>query len=216
LLQPAQASLKKTQKLHQPLRLQLSNSAYLVVGLGNPGPGYAANRHNVGQMVLDVLAKRVGVGFKAHKSNAVIAETRLGVGGPKVILAKPLSFMNTSGGPVANLAKFFDVSVDHVIVVHDELDIPVHDVRIKQGGGHAGHNGLRDIISALGSQDFLRVRVGIGRPHGQQEVSDFVLKDFSSVEKKELALTLETSADAIEAILVDGLIKAQQKFHSAS
>jgi PTH1 family peptidyl-tRNA hydrolase len=166
-------------------------------------------------MVLDVLAKRVGVSFKSHKSNSVIAETRLGVGGPKVILAKPLSFMNTSGGPVANLAKFFDVPSTHIIVVHDELDISVHDVRIKQGGGHAGHNGLRDIISAIGTQDFVRLRVGIGRPHGQQEVSDFVLKDFSSTEKKELDLTLETAADAIEAILVDGLIKAQQKYHSA-
>jgi PTH1 family peptidyl-tRNA hydrolase len=166
-------------------------------------------------MVLDVLAKRVGVSFKSHKSNSVIAETRLGVGGPKVILAKPLSFMNTSGGPVANLAKFFDVPSTHIIVVHDELDISVHDVRIKQGGGHAGHNGLRDIISAIGTQDFVRVRVGIGRPHGQQEVSDFVLKDFSNTEKKELDLTLETAADAIEAVLVDGLIKAQQKYHSA-
>jgi PTH1 family peptidyl-tRNA hydrolase len=165
-------------------------------------------------MVLDTLAVRVGVGFKSHKTNSVIAETRLGVGGPKVILAKPLSFMNTSGGPVVGLAKFFDIAPGHIIVVHDELDIAVHDVRIKQGGGHAGHNGLRDIISALGTQDFVRVRIGIGRPTGQQETSDFVLKDFSTVEKKELALTLETGADAIEAILVDGLMKAQQQFHS--
>ena len=166
-------------------------------------------------MAIDVLASRVGVGFKAHKSNSVIAETRLGIGGPKVVLAKPLSFMNNSGGPVANLAKFFDVDADHVIVVHDELDIPVHDVRIKKGGGHAGHNGLRDIISALGTQEFIRVRVGIGRPPGSQEVSDFVLKDFSTTEKKDLPTTLESAADAIEAILVDGLTKAQQRFHSA-
>ncbi len=166
-------------------------------------------------MVLDTLANRVGVGFKSHKSNAVIAETRLGVGGPKVILAKPLSFMNNSGGPVSSLAKFFDIKPDHVIVVHDELDIAVHDVRIKRGGGHAGHNGLRDIIAALGTQDFLRIRVGIGRPPGQQEVADFVLKDFSSTEKKDLGVTLETSADAIEAILTDGLTAAQQRFHSA-
>lgn len=165
-------------------------------------------------MVIDNLAKRIGVGFKAHKSNSVIAETRLGIGGPKVVLAKPLSFMNTSGGPVANLAKFFDISPEHIIVVHDELDIAVHDVRIKRGGGHAGHNGLRDIISALGTPDFVRVRVGIGRPPGQQEVADFVLKDFSSNEKKDLEVTLETASDAIESILVDGLTKAQQKFHS--
>ena len=200
---------------HLLQRRKLSSSTYVIVGLGNPGPGYSHNRHNVGQMVLDVLANRVGVGFKAHKSNSVIAETRLGIGGPKVVLAKPLSFMNNSGGPVSNLAKFFDVDADHVIVVHDELDIPVQDVRIKIGGGHAGHNGLRDIISALGTQEFIRVRVGIGRPPGSQEVSDFVLKDFSSSEKKELPTTLESAADAIEAILVDGLIKAQQRFHSA-
>ncbi|MFM5904277.1 MAG: aminoacyl-tRNA hydrolase [Microbacteriaceae bacterium] len=193
----------------------MSNLPYLVVGLGNPGPGYSGNRHNVGQMVLDTLAERVGVGFKSHKTNSVIAETRLGIGGPKVILAKPLSFMNTSGGPVAGLVKFFDIKPSHVIVVHDELDIDVHDIRIKLGGGHAGHNGLRDIISALSTQEFIRVRVGIGRPPGTQEVSDFVLKDFSSTEKKELGVTLERSCDAIESILVDGLAKAQQKFHSA-
>ena len=166
-------------------------------------------------MVLDTLAQRVGVSFKSHKTNSVIAETRLGVGGPKVILAKPLSFMNTSGGPVAGLAKFFDVSASHIIVVHDELDIPVHDVRLKQGGGHAGHNGLRDIISAIGTTDFIRIRVGIGRPPGQQEVADFVLKNFSSTERKDLDLTLETGADAIEAVLVDGLAAAQQKYHGA-
>jgi PTH1 family peptidyl-tRNA hydrolase len=173
------------------------------------------NRHNVGQMVLDTLAKRVGVSFKSHKTNSVIAETRLGVGGPKVILAKPLAFMNTSGGPVAGLAKFFDVSPSHIIVVHDELDIPVHDVRLKQGGGHAGHNGLRDIVTAIGTTDFIRIRVGIGRPPGQQEVADFVLKNFSSTERKDLDLTLESGADAIEAILVEGLAAAQQKYHGA-
>lgn len=164
-------------------------------------------------MALDLLANRVGVGFKAHKSNSVIAETRLGIGGPKVVLAKPLSFMNNSGGPVSSLVKFFDIDADHVIVLHDELDISVHDVRIKKGGGHAGHNGLRDIISALGTQDFIRVRIGIGRPPGSQEVADFVLKDFSSTEKKDLPVTLERAADAVESILVDGLIQAQQKFN---
>ena len=203
------------QPLHLLPRQKLSSSTFVVVGLGNPGPGYSHNRHNVGQMAVDLLAGRVGVGFKAHKSNSVIAETRLGIGGPKVVLAKPLSYMNNSGGPVANLAKFFDVDADHVIVVHDELDIPVQDVRIKKGGGHAGHNGLRDIISALGTQEFIRVRIGIGRPPGSQEVADFVLKDFSAAEKKELPTTLESAADAIEAILVDGLTKAQLRFHSA-
>jgi PTH1 family peptidyl-tRNA hydrolase len=123
--------------------------------------------------------------------------------------------MNRSGQSVVALALYYKILPDEILVVHDELDMPPGAIKLKRGGGHAGHNGLRDIISAIGTQDFVRVRVGIGRPHGQQEVSDFVLKDFSSTEKKELDLTLETAVDAIEAILVDGLIKAQQKYHSA-
>jgi PTH1 family peptidyl-tRNA hydrolase len=192
----------------------MSNDVWLVVGLGNPGPGYSGNRHNVGQMVLVVLADRLSAGFKAHKANASVAETRLGFGGPKLILAKPGSYMNTSGGPVSGLAKFYDVAPDHIIVIHDELDIPADDVRVKVGGGHAGHNGLRDIIAALGTQEFVRVRVGIGRPPGRMEVSDFVLKDFSSTERKSLPVTLEIAADAIEAIASSGALAAQQKFNS--
>ena len=187
---------------------------FLVVGLGNPGPDYAFNRHNVGQMVLDTLAARLGVKFSKHKANAMVAETRLGIGHEKLILAKPLSYMNTSGGPVANLAKFYDVDPANIIVIHDELDIPAEDVRIKFGGGHAGHNGLRDIISALGTNAYIRVRVGIGRPPGSMDTADFVLKNFSSTEKKELPTTLEISADAAEAIVKDGLAAAQQRFHS--
>ncbi|MDE2387091.1 MAG: aminoacyl-tRNA hydrolase [Actinomycetales bacterium] len=192
----------------------MSNDVWLVVGLGNPGPGYSGNRHNVGQMVLAVLADRLSAGFKAHKANASVAEARLGFGGPKLILAKPGSYMNTSGGPVSSLAKFYDVDPAHIIVIHDELDIPADDVRVKVGGGHAGHNGLRDIISALGTQEFVRVRVGIGRPPGRMEVSDFVLKDFSSTERKSLPVTLEIAADAIEAIALGGALAAQQKFNS--
>jgi len=187
---------------------------YLVVGLGNPGPDYSANRHNVGQMVIDVLAARLGAGYKSHKAGAVIAETRLRAGGDKIILAKSTGYMNTSGRPVAGLLKFFDIPVERLIVVHDELDIPAQDVRIKFGGGHAGHNGLRDIIAATGSNDFIRIRVGIGRPPGQQPTADFVLKNFGTVERKELPVTLELAADAIEAIITDGLAAAQQRFHS--
>ena len=156
----------------------MSNSTWLVVGLGNPGPDYAANRHNVGQMVLDLLADRISANYKSHKANAAVAEGRLGFGGQKIILAKPGTYMNTSGGPVANLMKFYDVDVQHVIVVHDELDIDAGAVRIKQGGGHAGHNGLRDIQAVLGSADFWRLRIGIGHPRTlnlTQEVADFVL-----------------------------------------
>ena len=196
-----------------PPRQQLSNTAFLVVGLGNPGPGYAGNRHNVGQMVIDTLAKRQSANLKSHKANAAVAETKLG--SVRLILAKPLSYMNTSGGPVANLAKFYDVPAENVIVIHDELDIPADEVRIKFSGGHAGHNGLRDIISALNTNDFIRVRVGIGRPPGQMETAAYVLKDFSSAEKKSLPVTLEIAADAVEAIATKGLQAAQQEFHSA-
>jgi PTH1 family peptidyl-tRNA hydrolase len=188
------------------------SDTFLVVGLGNPGPGYAFNRHNVGQMVVDILAKRIGASWKSHKAGAMVAEGRLGFGGAKIILAKSNSYMNTSGRPVAGLMKFYDVDLAHTIVLHDELDIPPHDVRIKVGGGHAGHNGLRDIIAACGAE-FVRVRIGIGRPPGQMEVSDFVLANFGTAEKKELPVTLEISADAAEAIITDGVTAAQQKFH---
>ncbi|MEY4452969.1 MAG: hypothetical protein RIT51_647 [Actinomycetota bacterium] len=164
-------------------------------------------------MVIDVLAKRQNANLKSHKANAAVAETKLG--SVRLILAKPLSYMNTSGGPVANLAKFYDIPAENVIVIHDELDIPADEVRIKFSGGHAGHNGLRDIISALNTNDFIRVRVGIGRPPGQMETAAFVLKDFSSTEKKSLPVTLEIAADAVEAIATKGLTAAQQEFHSA-
>jgi PTH1 family peptidyl-tRNA hydrolase len=166
-------------------------------------------------MVLDVLADRIGAKFKSHKAGAVVAEGRLGMGGPKLILAKSTGYMNTSGRPVSGLLKFYGVPLENLIVLHDELDIPAADVRIKVGGGHAGHNGLRDIIAACGGPEFIRVRVGIGRPPGQMATADFVLKDFGTVERKELPVTLEISADAVEAIVRDGVGPAQQKFHSA-
>ena len=192
----------------------MSNQTWLVIGLGNPGPDYANNRHNVGQMVLDVLANRISANFKSHKSNANVAEGRISMGGPKVILAKPGTYMNTSGGPTSSLMKFYDIDVNHVIVVHDELDIDAGTVKIKQGGGHAGHNGLRDIISAAGSNDFVRVRVGIGRPPGRQDAADFVLKDFSSTERKDLPLLLELSADAVEAIVTKGPLDAMNSVNA--
>ena len=186
----------------------MSNSTWLVVGLGNPGPDYAANRHNVGQMVLDILADRISATFKSHKANASVAEGRIGFGGPKVILAKPGTYMNNSGGPVAGLMKFYDVAIQNVIVVHDELDIDAGAVRVKQAGGHAGHNGLRDIIAAADSNDFVRVRVGIGRPPGRIDAADFVLKNFSGDERKELPLLLALSADAVEEIVTKGVLEA--------
>jgi PTH1 family peptidyl-tRNA hydrolase len=166
-------------------------------------------------MVLSVLADRISASFKSHKSNAAVAEARLFAGGPKVILAKPGSYMNTSGGPVSSLMKFYDIPVENVIVIHDELDIDAETVRIKQGGGHGGHNGLRDIIAASGSNDFARIRVGIGRPPGRMDTADFVLKDFSSTERKNLPVTLEIAADAVEAIVRNGVQAAQNVFNTA-
>ena len=192
----------------------MSNSTWLVVGLGNPGPDYAANRHNVGQMVLDILADRISASFKTHKANASVAEGRLGFGGPKIILAKPGTYMNNSGGPVAGLMKFYDVPLQNVIVVHDELDIDAGAVRVKQAGGHAGHNGLRDIIAAADSNDFVRVRVGIGRPPGRQDAADFVLKNFSAEERKELPLLLALSADAVEEIVTKGALEAMNSVNA--
>ncbi len=188
---------------------------WLIVGLGNPGAQYQGNRHNVGQMVLDELAGRVGAGFKTHKARAQVVEGRLGIGGPRVVLAKPMSYMNVSGGPVSALAGFYGITPDHVVAVHDEIDIPFNTVKLKTGGGEGGHNGLRDISKALGTKDYLRVRVGVGRPPGRMDTADYVLRDFGSAELKELPFLLDEAADAVELLLREGLTSAQQKFHPA-
>ena len=192
----------------------MDDDHWLVVGLGNPGPGYAGNRHNVGQMALALLADRASVSFKNHKTNSAVAEGRSFAAGPKLILAKPNTFMNVSGGPVAALLRFYKIPPSRLIVLHDELDIPFDSVRLKSGGGHGGHNGLRDIISAIGTGDFTRVRIGIGRPPGRQPAADYVLKDFTSDERDLLPSTLTDAADATELITTDGLTAAQLKFHS--
>jgi len=184
---------------------------WLVVGLGNPGPTYAGNRHNAGFLVLDELAARVGGRFKAHKGRADLIEGRLA--GQRALLAKPKCYMNESGGPVASLRDFFKLSVEQVVVVHDELDIPFGVLRLKRGGGDNGHNGLRSISSALGSKEYLRVRVGIGRPPGRQDPADFVLKDFSSAQMKDLGFLVDRAADAVEALLTGSLDSAQNTFH---
>ncbi|MGO4599214.1 aminoacyl-tRNA hydrolase [Terrabacter sp. 2RAF25] len=191
---------------------------WLVIGLGNPGPGYAGNRHNVGAMALEELAGRAVGGraaFKAHKVRARVAEMRLTVGGPKVVLAVPSSYMNESGGAVAGLMKYYDVPVERLVVIHDELDIDAGLVRLKQGGGEGGHNGLRSVTKSLGSKDYLRVRLGIGRPPGRQDPADFVLKDFSKAERTDvLPFLLDEGADAVEALIEVGLLDAQQRFHA--
>ncbi|MDO4898050.1 MAG: aminoacyl-tRNA hydrolase [Rothia sp. (in: high G+C Gram-positive bacteria)] len=193
------------------------SDAWLVVGLGNPGAEYEKTRHNIGQMVVDELARDVGGSFKKHgRARAQVLEGRLGMGGPKVVLAKPLTYMNVSGGPVSALVQFYGVEPDHVIAVHDELDIPFDTVKLKMGGGEGGHNGLRDITKALGTKDYYRVRAGIGRPPGRMQVSDFVLKPFSSTEVKELPFLIGNAAEAVEILIKEGLLAAQQKFHGAA
>jgi PTH1 family peptidyl-tRNA hydrolase len=188
---------------------------WLIVGLGNPGAEYSRNRHNVGQMVLDELASRVGGTFKIHKTRAQVLEGRLGIGGPRVVLAKPVTYMNVSGGPVSGLARFYDIDPSRVVAVHDEIDIPFNTVKLKLGGGEGGHNGLRDISKALATKDYLRVRVGVGRPPGRMDTADFVLRDFAPAEKKELPFLLDEAADAVELLIRDGLTAAQQRFHPA-
>jgi PTH1 family peptidyl-tRNA hydrolase len=185
----------------------------LVVGLGNPGPRYAGNRHNVGFMVLDELARRVGGSFKAHRGRADVVETRLGE--RRAILAKPKCYMNLSGGPVASLRDFFKVPPADIVVVHDELDIPYGTLRLKLGGGDNGHNGLKSITQSIGSREYHRVRFGIGRPPGRQDPADFVLNDFSGAERKELPFHVDRTADAVEALLAKGLAMAQNEFHGS-
>lgn len=187
---------------------------WLIVGLGNPGPQYEATRHNIGQMVIDELAARRSERFSAHKGGARVSETWLRPGAAKLILAKPNSFMNVSGGPVSSLAKFYGIAPDHVVIIHDELDIPFDSVKLKVGGGHGGHNGVRDVAKALGTPDFPRVRVGIGRPPGRQDPADWVLSPFPASQRQELAMLVADAADAVEMTVDEGLLAAQQRFHA--
>jgi PTH1 family peptidyl-tRNA hydrolase len=185
---------------------------WLVVGLGNPGQEYAGNRHNAGRMVAEHLADRIGVRFRRHRSRADIAEGVLA--GKPVTLGIPRSYMNLSGGPVAALRDFYKIPAGRIVVVHDDLDLAFGEVRLKRGGGAGGHNGLRSVTAALGSPDYYRVRLGIGRPPGRMDPAVFVLRDFGAAERKELPLVIDRSADAVEALLRDGLARAQNAFHA--
>ncbi|MEU4237810.1 aminoacyl-tRNA hydrolase [Actinoplanes sp. NPDC026619] len=192
----------------------MSDEPWLVVGLGNPGKEYAGNRHNAGFMVADLLASRVGAKFgRSKRAHADMAEGRLGFGGPKLVLVKPLTFMNLSGAPVVSLAQFFKVPVSNVIAVHDELDVPFGEVRAKRGGGEGGHNGLRSMSKSLSSKEYARVRFGVGRPPGRQDPADYVLSDFSGTERKELEFLIDRAADVVEAIVLEGVEWAQNKYH---
>jgi len=183
----------------------------VIVGLGNPGPGYAGNRHNAGFMVVDELARRVGGRFTAHKTGADVLEARLA--GRRVVLAKPRSFMNISGPAVAATARYFKIPPTDVVVVHDDLDLEYGVLRLKRGGGEGGHNGLRSISACLGSKEYLRVRFGIGRPPGRMDPADYVLRDFSVIQRRELDLLVDRCADAVEQLLAQGLAATQNQLH---
>jgi len=192
------------------------DDTWLVVGLGNPGPSYAANRHNVGHMVLDVLAGRVGGLFKAHRrARSDVLEGRLGgVPGQRVVLAKPRAYVNESGGPVSALLGYYDIRPGRMVVVHDELDIPYGTLRVKLGGGDNGHNGLKSIRRSIGTGDYHRVRFGIGRPPGRQDPAAFVLRDFSTAERKELDWAVDRAADCVESLVCEGLERTQNQYNS--
>ncbi|SNT19725.1 peptidyl-tRNA hydrolase, PTH1 family [Asanoa hainanensis] len=193
-----------------------ATAPFLVVGLGNPGKEYAKNRHNVGFMVADLIAERIGAKFGRHRrAVADVAEGRLGFGGPRLVLVKPLTYMNLSGGPAVALAQFYKVPPEQIIAVHDELDIPYGQIRAKIGGGEGGHNGLRSMSKSLGTKDYARVRFGIGRPPGRQDPADYVLNDFSAAERKELEFLVDRAADVAEAVSSKGVEWAQNAYNGS-
>jgi PTH1 family peptidyl-tRNA hydrolase len=191
---------------------------WVVIGLGNPGPAYAGHRHNVGYLVADELVRRLGTPFKAHRaSRSEVADARLGIPGtpgPRVVVVRPRCYMNEVGGPTKAVLKFYGVTPDRLVAVHDELDIPFDTMRVKLGGGDNGHNGLRSIRASLATGEFYRVRVGIGRPPGRQDPADFLLSNYSSAERKELPFQVDRAADAVESLLTLGLAETQQRFNS--
>ncbi len=192
---------------------------WLVVGLGNPGSEYAQTRHNVGHMTVDVLASRTGAALNAHRTRTHVADTRLGVlpggaPGPRVVFAVSDSYMNTSGGPIGALASFLGIGVDHLLVIHDDLDLPSQELRLKRGGGEGGHNGLKSISQVMGTRDYHRLRIGIGRPPGRQDPADFVLARLAARDRPEWDVTFEEAADAVEDVITRGFLEAQQTLHS--
>ena len=192
---------------------------WLVVGLGNPEPRYARNRHNIGRMVIDLLVGRTGATLSRHRTRARVAEVRLGLlpggaPGPRAVLAEPTAFMNVSGGPVRALTQFYGLGAERLLVIHDDLDLPEHTLRLKRGGGEGGHNGLRSVSQALGTRDYARLRVGIGRPPGRQDVADFVLTDLPPRSRAQWGVTLEQAADAVQAVVLKGFERAQAVLHA--
>ncbi|MDK8345862.1 aminoacyl-tRNA hydrolase [Brevibacterium sp. UMB1308A] len=189
---------------------------YLIIGLGNPGPRYANTRHNIGHMVLDELARRCGATLVSTKTRALAASVGDlgGVVGTKAVLMKSATYMNDSGIPVRQLADFYSIDPDHVIAIHDDVDLPFDSIKLKLGGGEGGHNGLRSMSKHLGTRDYLRVRAGVGRPPGRMDTADYVLQNFSSAERKDLPIFVSDCADAVEDLVLKGLTEAQQRYHS--
>jgi PTH1 family peptidyl-tRNA hydrolase len=187
---------------------------WLVVGLGNPGPGYAKNRHNVGFMIADLLAERIGAKFgRAKRAATEVAEGHLMPGGPRLVIAKPTTYMNLLGAPSVALAQFYKIPPAQIIALHDELDLDFGTIRVKIGGGEGGHNGLRSISKSLSTKDYVRVRFGISRPPGRQDPADYVLSDFSGTERKELGFLVDRAADIAESVVTIGVEPTQNKFH---
>jgi PTH1 family peptidyl-tRNA hydrolase len=191
----------------------LPGERWLIVGLGNPGSDYSGNRHNAGFLVADVLAARIGDGFRRNRQRLLAASGKLV--GHAVTVAKPMSYMNLSGGPVASFAAYHKIPAERILVVHDEIDLPFGTIRLKRGGGDAGHNGIKSVASALRTNDFYRVRIGVGRPPGRRVAADHVLGDFTKTERKELPLLIDRAADAVQALLDQGLAAAQNEFHAS-
>ena len=195
------------------------SAPWLVVGLGNPEPRYARIRHNIGRMVIDLLVERTGATLSRHRTRARVAEVRLGLlpggaPGPRAVLAEPTAFMNVSGGPVRALTQFYGLGAERLLVIHDDIDLPEHTLRLKRGGGEGGHNGLRSVSQALGTRDYARLRVGIGRPPGRQDVADFVLTDLPPRSRAQWGVTLEQAADAVQTVVLKGFERAQAVLHA--
>jgi PTH1 family peptidyl-tRNA hydrolase len=189
-----------------------SDGRWIIVGLGNPGPRYENTRHNVGVKVLELLLERAGASLKSHKSGCLIAEVN--ISGEPCVLARSTSYMNESGGPVGKLVRWYKADPDHVVVVHDEIDIPFGEVRVKFGGGTAGHNGLRSLASHLGTNEFSRVRVGVSRPQGRRDAADHVLDEFDRAERTELAEIVERAAHAVESIITNGVERTMNEVNT--
>ena len=199
--------------------MNTTDSPWLVVGLGNPGAQYASTRHNVGHLTIDVLAARAGAVLKTHRSRTRVADVRLGVGpggvpGPRAVLARSETYMNTTGSPIRRLADFLGIGAQRILVVHDDLDLPPHELRLKAGGGEGGHNGLKSLTQALGTRDYHRLRIGIGRPPGRMDPADYVLAPIPAKERPNWDVTLEEAADAVEGVVAEGFAPAQQALHT--